>query len=108
METYIRQHLPHRLPELQLRMALAAGDEGKLAQIASDIGYTKASYTCRNVLCGVDAFYGSKFALAHCRAHKLPHETYMREAWCAQCGRVNLVDANRLCEACNPVDFERA
>ncbi len=64
----------------------------------------KSSYTCRK--CDADAAYGCKFVPAHCRAHKLPAETYIRK--CEQCGRFNALDCKQLCEACNPVDFERA
>ncbi len=63
----------------------------------------KSVYACRK--CEADAAYGVRGKRAHCRAHKLPHETYIRA--CKTCGRVNALDSADLCEACNP-DFERA
>lgn len=63
---------------------------------------------CKCMLCKEPAIYGSNWIAKHCELHKIANEINLIESPCSNCGLINILDNNNLCEFCNPELFTRA
>ena len=67
----------------------------------------RSNARCRHANCREPAIYGPDNEPRRCEAHKHPEDHNLTERSCASCGLLYVLDANGVCEACDPTAFKR-